>query len=141
MSGVNKIILLGRLGKDPESKTTNNGQTVCNFSMATSETYKDKATGEKKETTEWHNCVAWGSVGEIASKYLHKGDAVYVEGKMKTRTWEKDGVTRYVTEVLVNTINLIGGNKQSDGHAPQSQSSGSTSQAAVEHNYSDDLPF
>lgn len=112
MAGVNKVILLGRLGKDPETKTIGSGQMVANFSIATSETWKDKSTGEKKESTEWHNCQAWGPVAEIIQKYVHKGDQVYVEGKLKTRSWEKDGITRYVTEIIVSGVNLIGGGKQ-----------------------------
>lgn len=139
MSGVNKVIILGRLGKDPESRNVNSN-TVANFSVATSESYKDKTTGEKKETTEWHNCVAWGSLGDIAAKYLHKGDQVYIEGKLKTRSWEKDGVTRYVTEILVNNISLLGGNKPQTG----TQSNQNTSTAPSSHSQDSDmdsLPF
>lgn len=107
MAGVNKVILLGRLGKDPEVKNLGNGTAVANFSLATSETYKDKTTGEKKETTEWHNIVLWRALAEIAQKYLHKGDMVYIEGKLRTRSWEKDGVTRYVTEVIADTLTML----------------------------------
>jgi single-strand DNA-binding protein len=115
MSGVNKVILIGRTGKEPEVKHLDNGATVANFSIATSESYKDKTTGEKKEITEWHNVVLWRGLAEIAEKYLHKGDMVYIEGKLRTRSWEKDGVKRYVTEVVGDNMTLLGGNKQSSG--------------------------
>jgi single-strand DNA-binding protein len=100
MSGVNKVILVGRLGKDPEVRNLENGATVANFTMATSETYKDKTTGDRKEITEWHNIVLWRGLADIAAKYLHKGDQVYIEGKLRTRSWEKEGVTRYTTEII-----------------------------------------
>lgn len=109
---VNKTILLGRLGKDPELRHLDNGNAVANFSLATSESYKDKSTGEKKETTEWHNIVLWGKTAEIAQKYLHKGDQVYIEGKLRTRKWEKDGITRYITEVVGDSITMLGGKKE-----------------------------
>jgi single-strand DNA-binding protein len=89
MSGVNKVILVGRLGKDPEVRNLENGAVVANFSIATSESYKDRTTGEKKEITEWHNIVLWRGLAEIAQKYLHKGDMVYIEGKLRTRSWRK----------------------------------------------------
>lgn len=90
MSGINKCIFIGRLGKDPEVRNLDNGSTVASFSIAVSESYKDRTTGEKKETTEWINCVAWRGLAEIAQKYIHKGDQVFVEGKLKTRSYEKD---------------------------------------------------
>src|SRR5882724_4799009 len=109
MSGVNKVILLGRLGKEPESRTLESGTMVVNFTLATSEVYKDRVTGERKEVTDWHNVVLWRGLAETASKYLHKGDQVYIEGKMRTRSWEKDNVTRYTTEVIGDSMTLIGG--------------------------------
>lgn len=133
MSSVNKTILLGRVGKDPESRTLENGSTVANFSMATSETYKDKNTGEKKEVTEWHNIVAWGKVGEIAAKYLKKGSQVYVEGKLRTRSYEKDSITRYVTEVRIDELTLLGNPGQAQTN-PEPAGVGSNGK-------SDDLPF
>lgn len=110
MSGVNKVILVGRLGKDPEVKTLENGGKIANFSIATSESYKDKKSGEKVENTEWHNISLWNSVAEIAEKYLKKGDNVYIEGKLKTRSYEKDGTTRYATEIVGNALTMLGGN-------------------------------
>src|SRR5690606_38759347 len=109
MSGVNKVILIGRLGKDPEVRNLENGVSVANFTMATSETYRDRNTGEKKEVTEWHNIVLWRGLAEISQKYLHKGDMVYIEGKLRTRSWEKEGVTRYITEVVAENMTMLGG--------------------------------
>lgn len=137
MSSVNKVILLGRLGKDPESKSLENGTVVTTFSVATSESWKDKTTGEKKETTTWHNVVAWRSVGEIAAKYLKKGSQVYLEGKLTSRSYEdKTGVTKYVTEINVSDLTLLGNPGQAQGNKPEPAgviSNGTDS--------SDDLPF
>jgi single-strand DNA-binding protein len=107
MSGVNKVILVGRLGKDPEVRNLENGATVANFTIATSESYKDRTTGEKKEITEWHNIVLWRGLAEISQKYLHKGDMIYIEGKLRTRSWEKEGVTRYTTEVVADNMTML----------------------------------
>lgn len=129
MSYLNKVQLIARLGRDPELKTTNNGTSVANFSVATTETYKDKS-GEKKQQTEWHNLVIWGKLADVASKYLKKGDLAYFEGKLQTRSWEKDGVTRYTTEVVVSSLAMLG-SPSSNGHAPEPEPVGAT----------DDLPF
>ncbi|MBL8011271.1 MAG: single-stranded DNA-binding protein, partial [Flavobacteriales bacterium] len=108
MSGVNKVILIGNLGADPEVRHLQNGATVANFRIATSETYKDRQTGEKREQTEWHNIVAWRGLGEITEKYLRKGSKVYVEGKLRTRSWQdRDGNTRYTTEVHAEEMTLL----------------------------------
>lgn len=142
MSGVNKVILVGRLGKDPEIRHLENGSTVANFSMATSEVYKDRQTGERREDTEWHNVVIWGKLAEVAEKYVKKGDMIYIEGKLKTRSWEKDGVTRYTTEVVANSMTMLGGGSQQ-----QSQPSSPGVQDAngnvtrPEDGPTDDLPF
>jgi len=104
---VNKIILIGRLGKDPETKYTPGGDCVTNFSIATSESWTDKSTGEKKEKTEWSNIVAWKRLAEICGEYLRKGQLVYIEGKLQTRSWEQDGSTRYMTEVLAHTMKML----------------------------------
>lgn len=145
MSGLNKVMLIGRLGKDPELKTAGSGQ-VCNFSVATSETWKDKSSGEKKEKTTWHNIVIWGSLADVASKYLHKGDQVYLEGKIETRSYEKDGITRYVTEILVNNMTMLGG-KSSGVSGSQGQAAWDPDEtvnkpkAPEPEGPSDDLPF
>ncbi len=107
MSGVNKVILIGNLGADPEIRHLQNGVSVANFRIATSETYKDKNTGEKREQTEWHSIVAWRGLAEITEKYLKKGSKVYVEGKLRTRKWEKDGIDRYTTEIMADEMTLL----------------------------------
>ena len=113
MAGVNKVILVGNLGKDPEVKYLDNGVAVANFSLATTENYKNKE-GEKVSQTEWHNIVLWRGLAEIAEKYLKKGASVYIEGKIKTRKWEdKDGVTRYNTEILTDNMTMLGGKRDS----------------------------
>ena len=109
MSGINKAILVGRLGRDPEVRYTSDGRAVTNFSIATSDEWKDKDTGEKRERTEWHRIVAFGKLGEICGEYLSKGRQVYIEGKLQTRSWEKDGVTRYTTEIVAGDVFVGGG--------------------------------
>ena len=105
---VNKVILLGNLGKDPEVRRLENGAVVASFSIATSEVYTDKATGEKKELTDWHDIVVWRGLAEVAEKYLKKGYKVYLEGKIKKRSWQdKEGITRYTTEIIADELNII----------------------------------
>ena len=107
MSGVNKVIIVGRLGNDPESKAIGSGQTVTKLSVATSETWLDKG-GQKQERTEWHRVTAWGKLAENAAKYLAKGRQVYVEGKLQTSSYDKNGVKMYATEVVASTIQFLG---------------------------------
>lgn len=107
--GVNKVILIGNLGKDPEVRYFPSGDAIANATIATTEGWKDKQTGEQKEATEWHNVVFPGKLGEIAGKYLKKGSKVYVEGSLRTRKWEKDGVTRYTTEIRVQDMQMLDG--------------------------------
>ncbi|HYG20274.1 MAG TPA: single-stranded DNA-binding protein [Ohtaekwangia sp.] len=144
MSGVNKVILVGRLGKDPEVRNLDNGAVVANFSMATSESYKDRTTGEKKEVTEWHNIVLWRGLAEIAQKYLHKGDMVFIEGKLRTRSWEKDGVTRYTTEIVGDNMTMLspksGGGGNSDYSSQERSSEPARSNVSADTS-TDDLPF
>ena len=144
MSGVNKVILVGRLGKDPEVRNLENGASVANFTMATSESYKDKTTGEKKEVTEWHNIVLWRGLAEIAAKYLHKGDMIYVEGKLRTRSWEKEGVTRYTTEIVGDNMTMLSTRRDggsSTDNRPSGAAQGSPSPAESKSDSTDDLPF
>jgi single-strand DNA-binding protein len=146
MSGVNKVILVGRLGKDPEVRNLESGVTVVNFSMATSEAYKDKTTGDRKEVTEWHNIVLWRGLADVAAKYLHKGDMVYIEGKLKTKSWEKDGVTRYSTEIVGDNMTLLspkpGGGGSSDySKSTSSPDTGASAPRPTADHTSDDLPF
>ena len=111
--GVNKVILVGHLGQDPEVRYMPNGGAVANLTLATSETWRDKQTGEMRENTEWHRVVMFGKLAEVAGEYLRKGAQVYIEGQLRTRNWQDDaGVTRYVTEVLVGqngTMQMLGG--------------------------------
>jgi single-strand DNA-binding protein len=141
MSGVNKVILIGRLGQDPEVKYTPSGDAVANFSMATSEEWKDKQSGEKREQTEWHRIVAWRKLGEVCGEYLKKGRQVYIEGKLQTRSWEdKEGVKRYTTEIVASSVQFLGdkgegGGRQEQPPAPKS---------APEQDYAsgdEDIPF
>lgn len=149
MSGVNKVILIGRLGKDPEVRNLDSGVSVANFTMATSESYKDRTTGEKKEITEWHNIVLWRGLAEISQKYLHKGDLVYIEGKLRTRSWEKEGVTRYTTEIIADNMTMLGsrgggsagGSGSSDYSARPSERTASEPYSAPADTNTDDLPF
>ncbi|QCG68856.1 single-stranded DNA-binding protein [Pseudomonas veronii] len=110
--GVNKVILVGTCGQDPETRYLPNGNAVTNLSLATSEQWTDKQTGQKVERTEWHRVSLFGKVAEIAGEYLRKGSQVYIEGKLQTREWEKDGIKRYTTEIIVDmqgTMQLLGG--------------------------------
>ena len=151
MAGVNKVILVGRLGRDPEVRHLESGVAVASFSIATSETYKDRNTGERRENTEWHNIVLWRGLADVAEKYLKKGDQVYIEGKLRTRSWEKDGVTRYTTEVVADNMNMLGGGGGSTSMdqppMPTSEdygssvSSTSSATSSVNGDVSDDLPF
>lgn len=115
MAGVNKVILLGRLGKDPEIRTLDNGAKVATFSIATSETYKDK-NGERQEKTEWHNIVLWRALADLAESYLAKGREVYIEGKLQTRSWDdKDGNKRYTTDIVGTNLNFVGSRADNTG--------------------------
>tara|TARA_B100001250_G_C19566758_1_gene685857 strand:+ start:158 stop:556 length:399 start_codon:yes stop_codon:yes gene_type:complete len=132
MAGINKVILVGNLGKDPEVKYLDNGVAVANFSLATTESYKNKE-GERVSQTEWHNIVLWRGLAEVAEKYLKKGASVYVEGKIKTRKWEdKDGNTRYNTEILGDNMTMLGGRPSSQDTAEHPSKSDDPK---------DDLPF
>lgn len=122
--GVNKVILVGTLGQDPEVRYLPNGNAVCNLSLATSEQWTDKQSGQKVERTEWHRVSLFGKVAEIAGEYLRKGSQCYIEGKLQTREWEKDGVKRYTTEIIVD----INGTMQLLGGRPQGQQGGDTGQ-------------
>lgn len=142
MASVNKVILIGNLGRDPEVRYTADGTAVASFSIATSENWTDKGSGEKRERTEWHRIVAWRRLGEICGEYLSKGKPVYVEGKLQTRSWEKDGVTRYTTEIVASTVQFLGSRDSGDGNRsysdvppPQAQDS------PYPESSDDDIPF
>ena len=125
MSSINKAILVGRVGKDPECRYTASGDAVCNLSLATSESWKDKSTGEKKEATEWHRISFFGKLAEIAIEYVKKGSLLYIEGRIKTRKWQdKDGNDRYTTEVVANEMQMLdgrseGGARSAGGHGDE----------------------
>ena len=121
MAGINKAILIGRLGSDPEVRYTPSGDAVANFSIATSEEWKDKNSGEKMERTEWHRIVAWRRLGEICGEYLSKGRQVYVEGRIQTRSWDdKNGVKRYTTEIVATDVQFLGGRESVGPGRPES---------------------
>jgi len=110
MASINKVIIIGNLGRDPEVRYTPNGAAICNVSIATTRNWKDKSSGEKVEETEWHRVVFYDRLAEIAGEYLKKGRPVYVEGRLKTRKWtDKDGVEKYTTEIIANEMQLLGG--------------------------------
>ena len=134
--GINKVIILGTLGQDPEVKYMPSGGAVCNLSLATSEQWSDKTTGEKKEQTEWHRVVIFGKLAEVAGEYLRKGSQVYVEGKLRTRKWaDQSGVEKYTTEIVLQPMNgvmqMIGGKSSDNGNqqSQQRQQSGSNQQS------------
>jgi single-strand DNA-binding protein len=146
MAGVNKVILVGNLGKDPSTSYTPEGACVTNFSIATSDEWKDKNTGEKRERTEWHRIVAWRRLGEICGEYLSKGSQVYVEGKLQTRSWEQDGTTRYMTEIVASTVQFFSGNSGGSKSKPSNpaQSGGneySQGNQGYDNSQEDDIPF
>lgn len=130
---LNKVQLIGRLGKDPEVRHLESGSVVANFSLATSEKYKDKSSGETKENTEWHHIVTWNNTAKVAEKYLHKGDLVYVEGKIATRSWEKEGVTKYITEIIVFNLTMLS-TKRTDNSSGESREE---SRARVDQQYNE----
>lgn len=155
--GVNKVILIGNLGDDPETRYLPSGGAVTNISIATSEAWKDKQTGEQKERTEWHRCVGFNRLGEIMGEYLRKGSKVYIEGSLRTRKWDdKQNVTHYTTEIIVSELQMLdsrgsgqgdnsnqgssqSGYQQAPGAAPQGQ--GQAQPAGDFGDFSDDIPF
>lgn len=128
MAGVNKVILVGNVGKDPQVRSFDDGGKLATLSIATSESWKDKQTGEKKEKTEWHNIVFRGGLAGVVESYVKKGTQIYVEGKLTTRSYEKDGETKYVTEVVAQQMNMLGGNNGGGSSAPASQATSSANE-------------
>ena len=145
MPSLNRVMLMGHLGRDPETSAMPSGDTVVNISVAATEKWKDKQTGEQKELTEWFRVVAFGKLAEIMSQYLKKGDAVYIEGSMRTRSWEKDGIKRYSTEVKAASMQMLGGSGEGKGR-DRSSSTGDSTQPKSEPSppdpdFDDDIPF
>lgn len=129
MAGVNKVILIGNLGKDPEVRSLEGGAKVANFSLATTEVYKDKS-GQRQDQTEWHNIVLWRSLAEVAEKYLKKGTMIYLEGKLRTRSWEdKEGHKRYTTEVVGETFTILSSKKTEEASSATSSNNGADTTA------------
>ncbi len=126
MAGINKAIIIGRLGRDPEIRYSQQGTAVVNFSVATSDEWVDKASGEKRERTQWHRIVVFGKLGEICEKYLAKGRQVYIEGRIQTSDYEKDGQKHYVTDIVANNVQFLGGRQ--DTGADSGSYSGNSSQ-------------
>ena len=140
MAGVNKVILVGNLGKDPEVKHLDSGIAVANFSLATTESYTNKQ-GERVNQTEWHNIVLWRGLADVAEKYLKKGNSIYVEGKISTRKWEdKEGNTRYSTDIIADKMTMLG-SKSDNANTPVESSVSSTEPTLSEDSGNDDLPF
>lgn len=150
---LNKVMFIGHIGRDPEIKYLPNGDAVCNFSVASSERWKDKATGEMQERTEWLRCNAFQRLAEVCGEYLKKGSLVYVEGKLQTRQYEQEGVTKYVTECRLDQMKMLGGRPQQEGEgaapaqqrqaaapAPQRQQAPAKSRGGFD-DMDDDIPF
>ena len=134
--GINKAILVGRLGKDPEIRYTPNGTPVSTFSIATNYNWTDKE-GNKKSGVDWHRIVAWNKLGEICAEYLAKGRQVYVEGKIKTRSWEKDGRTNYITEIIASDVQFLSGRSNEEEQVETPPASANS----VNGPEDDDIPF
>lgn len=150
--GINKVILVGNVGQDPETRYMPNGNAVTNLSLATSETWKDKNTGEQQERTEWHRVTFYQRLAEIVAEYVKKGSKLYVEGRLQTRSWEQDGVKKYATDIIANEMQMLDSRGSSgDNYAPspsQSQSAPPpknetpTQQAPADmDSFDDDIPF
>ena len=144
--GINKVILVGTVGKDPEMKYMPSGDAIANISVATNDSWKDKNTGEKKEITEWHRVVFFRQLADIVGKYLRKGQQVYIEGSLKTRSWEKDGQKHYATEIVASDMQMLG----SKGDGERTEQSASAPKPAPPkpapapqsfEDFDDDLPF
>lgn len=149
MASVNKAILVGNLGKDPETRYAPSGDAITNVTVATTDTWKDKATGEKKEATEWHRVVFFGKLAEIAGQYLKKGSQVYIEGSLRTRKWQdKEGQDRYTTEIRADVLQMLGsrgsggGDQSREGSAPSSGNRAPAQKAPPPaSDMDDDIPF
>jgi len=139
--GVNKVILIGNIGQDPESKVTASGSAVVNFSLATSESWKDKSTGQQVDKVEWHRVVAFNKLAEIISAYVKKGSKVYVEGSLRTRKWQdKDGRDCYTTEIVANELQMLD-SKPEGAQAPRAAAQSQAPAASGFDDFDDDIPF
>ena len=142
MASVNKVILVGNLGADPETRYMPNGDAVANIRLATTESWKDKVSGEKKEITEWHRVVLYRKLGEIAGQYLKKGSAVYIEGRIRTRKWQdKEGQERYTTEIEANEMQMLGGKPSGESAPSEKPRNAQGAPKASISDMDDDIPF
>lgn len=140
--GVNKVILVGNCGGDPESKFLPSGGAVCNVTLATSESWKDKNTGQQQERAEWHRIVFFNRLAEIVGEYVKKGSKLYIEGSLRTRSWEQDGIKRYATEIVASEMQLLDSRGGESEKRPRSQTAPSENRAPEpSNNFDDDLPF
>ena len=140
MASINKVILVGNLGRDPEVRYTTDNSAIANVSIATTDRYKDKATGEQKEITEWHRVVFFNRLAEIAGEYLKKGSQVYIEGKLRTRKWtDKDGAEKYSTEIIADQLQMLGGRTSEATSATPAPTAPRQSKPADD--LEDDIPF
>ena len=140
MASVNKVILVGNLGRDPETRYLPDGGAITNISIATTDSWKDKATGEKKEQTEWHRVAFFGKLAEIAGEYLKKGSQIYVEGRIRTRKWQdKEGQDRYTTEIIADRMQMLGGKR--NGGVGERQSAGQSQAGEKFDDMTDEIPF
>jgi single-strand DNA-binding protein len=140
---INKVVLIGNAGQDPEIRHLESGVTVANFTLATNETYKDK-NGERVTQTEWHRIVLWRGLAEVAEKYVKKGEFLYIEGKLRTRSWDdKDGIKRYTTEIFADVMKMLGRKPDQEAGAPPPAESeaGQVEATSMDASMNDDLPF
>ena len=138
---LNKVTLIGNLGADPDSRFMPTGGQVVTLSIATSRRWKDKQSGERKEQTEWHRVIMFNKLAEICAEYLHKGSQVYIEGRLQTRKWEKDGVDHYTTEIIADQMTMLGGRGNDAPAAASANRKASTEPAKSAEQFDDDLPF
>jgi single-strand DNA-binding protein len=140
--GVNKVIVIGNLGQDPETRYMPSGSAVTNLRIATNESWKDKQTGEQKDRTEWHSVAMFGKLAEIAAEYLRKGSQVYIEGKLRTRKWQdKQGNDRYTTEIVADEMQMLGGRSGAGAPAMSDPGTGSAPPRSSPDDFDDDIPF
>ena len=138
---LNKTMLIGRLGRDPETKYSKDGLAITSFSIATTLAWKDKNSGEKKETIEWHRIVTFGKLAEFCSQYLSKGKQVYVEGRLHTRSWEQDNITRYITEILATSVQSLSAKEMDDKCETENHADNNLPSPPPAYPKDDDIPF
>lgn len=137
-SSLNRVQIIGKCGRDPETRFTSAGEAICTLNIATQESWKDKVSGERKEAVEWHRCILFGRLGEIADQHLRKGSQVYLEGSLRTRKWmDKDGKERYTTEIRVDVMKMLGSRQVSDSSSPATSKGNSGGGGGNDQGYSD----